>query len=237
MLWTVASTRTTGLAVGRVGAATIEGRPSEPPAPPRRRLSDRETPFCRRRRHQSQHASKHSNTTPAARLPASQRTPASIQASPLDTWLPSPSPDGSGGAGGGGGGNKEGGSEGGGIGGKIGRCCTLIIRVSPASFRSAEIVARTWSTARLPSRSALASSAPPCFVTESRTSTPLKEVVVTATPLLPRLGISAARLPVVSKRNNTAWLICSARPRLDTTGRASLQSGELIRHAASNLVA
>lgn len=104
MLWTVVSTRTAGLAMGKAGAATIEGRPPlEPPPPPRRRVSDRETPFCRRRRHPSQqHASKHSNTTPAARLPASQRTPASIQASPLDTLLPSLSPDGGDGGGGGG---------------------------------------------------------------------------------------------------------------------------------------
>ena len=156
MLWTVVSTGTAGLAMGKAGAATTEGRPPELPPSPRRRVSDRETPFCRRRLHPSQqHASKHSNTTPAARLPASQRTPASIQASPSDTLLPSRSPDGGarggggggggsggGGGGGGGGGSREGGSEGGGIGGKIG-CCTLIVRVSSASFRPAEIVPRT----------------------------------------------------------------------------------------------
>ena len=137
----------------------------------------------------------------------------------------------------GGGEGGEGGSMGGGMGGKMGRCTSTDNASSPR-LRSAATADRTCSAARLPLSRASASSVPPLCVTDTTTSTPWKDALVTATPVLLRAGISAARLPLVSGRASTTLLVpatlCSWRRRRPVS---SVQSAEVAWQAATRRAA
>ena len=141
------------------------------------------------------------------------------------------------GAGLGGAGGGEGGGEGGGIGGKM-SCCTSTERVLLSRPRLSATAEVTLSVDKLPARSALASSGPPCLVTESSALTLRKVLLVTFTPLLAAsCGISVmlpVMLPSLSERENVTVPVLplsTARRRLKTSVAVRVQLGEMAWHA------
>ena len=121
--------------------------------------------------------------------------------------------------------------------------CTSTDRVPLSRLRLVETVEITCSVDKLPSSRALASSSPPCLVTESTTPMPFKLMLTTSTPRLTNCGISAissARLPPLSGRESTAVRVLSpssarrsARRRLVT----SVQLEETAWQVSSSLAA
>ena len=98
--------------------------------------------------------------------------------------------------------------------------------------RSADTVEVTFSGDKLPSESALASSTPPCVVTESTALVLKKVLFVTFTPLALSCGISviSAELLLSERRNVTVPVpLSSARRRLETS--VAVQLGEMTWHA------
>ena len=119
-------------------------------------------------------------------------------------------------------------------------CCTSTDRVPSSRPRLSDTAEVTCSVDKLPARSALASSGPPCLVTESSALTLRKVLLVTFTPLLAAsCGISVI-LPVMlsslSERENVTVPVLplsSARRPLET-GEA-VQLGEMAWHATFSL--
>eukprot|EP00964_Phaeocystis_antarctica_P033957 scaffold19280_cov46-Phaeocystis_antarctica.AAC.4 len=143
------------------------------------------------------------------------------------------------GAGLGGAGGGEGGGEGGGIGGKM-SCCTSTERVLLSRPRLSATAEVTLSVDKLPARRALASSGPPCLVTESSALTLRKVLLVTFTPLLAASCGISVMLPSLSERENVAVPVLplsTARRRLETSVAVRVQLGEMAWHATFSLSA